>query len=38
MRIKLYQIAGTRSGDKGKHSNVGIYFFEEAVYLSLIHI
>ena len=32
MRIKLYQIAGTRSGDKGKHSNVGIYFFEEAVY------
>ena len=32
MRIKLYQIAGARSGDKGKHSNVGIYFFEEAVY------
>ena len=26
MRIKLKQIAGARSGDKGKHSNVGIYF------------
>ena len=27
MRIKLKQIAGARSGDKGKHSNVGIYFW-----------
>lgn len=33
MRIKLYQIAGARSGDKGKHSNVGIYFYDEEVYL-----
>ena len=32
MRIKLMQIAGARSGDKGKHSNVGIYFFDEKVY------
>ena len=32
MRIKLKQIAGARSGDKGKHSNVGIYFFDEKVY------
>ncbi len=32
MRIKLKQIAGARSGDKGKHSNVGIYFFDEPVY------
>ena len=32
MRIKLRQIAGARSGDKGKHSNVGIYFFDEPVY------
>lgn len=33
MRIKLNQIAGARSGDKGKHSNVGIYFYNEEVYL-----
>ena len=26
------KIAGARSGDKGKHSNVGIYFFDEPVY------
>ena len=33
MRIKLKQIAGTRSGDKGKHSNVGIYFYDKNIYL-----
>ena len=33
MRVKLKQIAGTRSGDKGKHSNVGIYFYNRNVYL-----
>ncbi len=33
MRIKLHQIAGARSGDKGKHSNVGIYFYEEKIYV-----
>ena len=32
MKIKLYQIAGARSGDKGRHSNVGLYFYEEAIY------
>ena len=32
MRIKLRQIAGTRSGDKGKHSNVGIYFYDKKIY------
>mgnify|MGYP006227673651 FL=1 len=32
MRIKLRQIAGARSGDKGKHSNVGIYFYEKKIY------
>ena len=32
MRIRLGQIAGTRSGDKGKHSNVGIYFYNEKIY------
>ena len=33
MKIKLKQIAGTRSGDKGKHSNVGIYFYDSNIYL-----
>ena len=33
MKIKLKQIAGTRSGDKGKHSNVGIYFYDKNIYL-----
>ncbi len=32
MRIKLINIAGARSGDKGKHSNVGIYFYNEDIY------
>tara|TARA_Y100001970_G_scaffold5943_1_gene6698 strand:+ start:10781 stop:11122 length:342 start_codon:yes stop_codon:yes gene_type:complete len=32
MRVKLAQIAGARSGDKGKHSNVGIYFYNEKIY------
>ena len=32
MRIKLYNIAGARSGDKGKHSNVGVYFYNEDIY------
>ena len=32
MRIKLSDIAGARSGDKGKHSNVGIYFYHEEIY------
>ena len=32
MRIRLRQIAGARSGDKGKHSNVGIYFYNEEIY------
>jgi len=32
MRVKLRQIAGARSGDKGKHSNVGIYFYEKKIY------
>tara|TARA_B100000614_G_scaffold144573_1_gene128626 strand:- start:7931 stop:8266 length:336 start_codon:yes stop_codon:yes gene_type:complete len=33
MKIKLSEIAGSRSGDKGKHSNVGIYFFNKNIYL-----
>ena len=33
MKIKLKQIAGARSGDKGKHSNVGIYFYDKNIYL-----
>ena len=32
MKIKLSDIAGARSGDKGKHSNVGVYFYNEAIY------
>ena len=32
MKIKLKKIAGARSGDKGKHSNVGIYFYNEKIY------
>ena len=32
MKIKLKQIAGARSGDKGKHSNVGIYFYDKDIY------
>jgi len=30
--MKLKEIAGARSGDKGKHSNVGIYFYHESIY------
>ena len=33
MKIKLKQIAGARSGDKGQHSNVGIYFYDKNIYL-----
>ena len=33
MKIKLKQIAGARSGDKGKHSNVGIYFYNKYIYI-----
>ena len=33
MRIKLINIAGARSGDKGKHSNVGLYFYNKDIYL-----
>lgn len=32
MKIKLRQIAGARSGDKGKHSNVGVYFYNKELY------
>ena len=32
MKIKLKQIAGTRSGDKGKHSNLGVYFYNKDIY------
>ena len=32
MKIKLSNIAGARSGDKGKHSNVGVYFYNERIY------
>ena len=32
MKIKLHEIAGARSGDKGRHSNVGLYFYKEAIY------
>ena len=32
MRIKLINIAGARSGDKGKHSNVGVYFHSKEIY------
>ena len=32
MKIKLKKIAGARSGDKGKHSNVGIYFYNQNIY------
>tara|TARA_B100000686_G_C15877358_1_gene519327 strand:- start:96 stop:431 length:336 start_codon:yes stop_codon:yes gene_type:complete len=30
--MKLKEIAGARSGDKGKHSNVGIYFYHKPIY------
>ena len=33
MKIILKQIAGARSGDKGKHSNVGIYFYNKNTYI-----
>ena len=33
MKIKLKQIAGARSGDKGQHSNVGIYFYNKYIYM-----
>ena len=33
MKIKLKDIAGARSGDKGKSSNVGIYFYDPNIYL-----
>ena len=32
MKIKLSDIAGARSGDKGKHSNVGVYFYNKIIY------
>ena len=32
MKIQLLKIAGARSGDKGKHSNVGIYFYNQNIY------
>jgi hypothetical protein len=32
MKIRLHEIAGARSGDKGKHSNVGLYFYKESIY------
>lgn len=32
MKIKLKEIAGARSGDKGKHSNVGVYFYNKNLY------
>ena len=32
MKIQLLKIAGARSGDKGKHSNVGIYFYNKNIY------
>ena len=32
MKIRLKQIAGSRSGDKGKNSNVGIYFYDKNIY------
>tara|TARA_B100001123_G_C15203595_1_gene984344 strand:- start:322 stop:663 length:342 start_codon:yes stop_codon:yes gene_type:complete len=32
MKIRLSQIAGARSGDKGRHSNVGVYFYHEEIY------
>ena len=32
MKIKLKEIAGARSGDKGKHSNVGVYFYNKELY------
>ena len=32
MKIRLKQIAGSRSGDKGKNSNVGIYFYHKNIY------
>ena len=31
-KIKLLDIAGARSGDKGKHSNVGVYFYSSEIY------
>ena len=32
MKMKLHEIAGARSGDKGRNSNVGLYFYKEATY------
>ena len=32
MKIRLKQIAGSRSGDKGKNSNVGVIFDHKQVY------
>ena len=32
MKIKLYQIAHSRSGDKGSSSNVGLIFYSFEVY------
>ena len=32
MKIKLSKIANARSGDKGRHSNVGIIFKNEKIY------
>ena len=33
MRIKLKQIAGARSGDKGAHANIGVIFNNKDLYL-----
>ena len=33
MKTILSSIAGARSGDKGKHSNLGIYFYNEEIYI-----
>ena len=32
MKLKLSKIAGARSGDKGRHSNVGVYFYCKEIY------
>jgi len=32
MKLNLSKIAGARSGDKGRHSNVGVYFYNEKIY------
>ena len=32
MNVKLGSIACARSGDKGKHSNIGVVFYNDSVY------